>query len=480
MSTDTSIKKILILAAGTSQERLDAEVRDIKEGLQRAQHRNRFDLQNEGAVRPRDIRRAFLDISPQIVHFSGRGTSEEGLIFEDETGQPQQVSKEAIAGLFKLFSQCVECVVLNGCSSPQQADAIAQHIPHVISISQHVSDHAAIEFAVGFYDALGAGRSIEFAYDMGCNAVEIAGVAQQFKPVLIQNPQSETVKADSSKSELEQLSKAAEESFLANSEDLYQTLLRLGYQDQISLFRRANDANSMTAFLIHGFPDYGQRWLLNRIVRQYVPYVLTGKIIKVHTSRKVLRNDVSALWREVAGRVGLKGRGKPYSPVEIAQQVSQCLKTQSILLVFHEIEDLPECTLGELISDFWLPLVGAVQAQTSQDSAQNSKFKLLMFLVDYEGCVGSRKPFSKGLSANLEPATPIKSPMLAKFSNSDLTSWMEVEYDKLPKSITEKLDDQVQSILKNTENGIPESVLSAICERCGCNWYEETEKWLSL
>jgi hypothetical protein len=36
-------------------------------------------------------------------------------------------------------------------------------------MSQAIGDKAAIEFAVGFYDALGAGRSIEFAYKLGCH-----------------------------------------------------------------------------------------------------------------------------------------------------------------------------------------------------------------------------------------------------------------------------------------------------------------------
>ena len=34
-----------------------------------------------------------------------------------------------------------------------------------------IKDKAAIEFAVGFYDALGAGRSVEEAFKFGCNAI---------------------------------------------------------------------------------------------------------------------------------------------------------------------------------------------------------------------------------------------------------------------------------------------------------------------
>ena len=55
---------------------------------------------------------------------------------EDEMGRAKLVDGEALAGLFELFAEQVECVVLNGCYSQVQAEAIAQHIPSVIGMSQ--------------------------------------------------------------------------------------------------------------------------------------------------------------------------------------------------------------------------------------------------------------------------------------------------------------------------------------------------------
>jgi len=181
------VRKILILAANpkdTVQLRLDQEVRDIAEGLRRSQRRDQFTLEQQWAVRPRDIQRAMLDINPQIIHFSGHGLGEEGLVFEDEVGKSKLVNGEALAGLFKLFANQVECVVLNGCYSDVQAEAIARHIPYVVGMTQAIGDRAALEFAVGFYDALGAGRDVEFAYEMGCSAIRLAGIAEALTPVL--------------------------------------------------------------------------------------------------------------------------------------------------------------------------------------------------------------------------------------------------------------------------------------------------------
>ncbi|MGI2909418.1 hypothetical protein [Tolypothrix sp. VBCCA 56010] len=90
-NTSNPLKKILILAAnpkGTSTERLGQELRDIAEGLRRAQKRDQFALEQHLAVRPRDIQRAILDFKPHIVYFSGHGGGEEGLVFEDEMESP--------------------------------------------------------------------------------------------------------------------------------------------------------------------------------------------------------------------------------------------------------------------------------------------------------------------------------------------------------------------------------------------------------
>ncbi|NET55468.1 MAG: CHAT domain-containing protein [Symploca sp. SIO2E6] len=181
-------RKILILAANpktTSRLRLDEEVREIDEGLSRAKHRDQFELVQKWAVRPRDIQEAMLDTNPQIVHFAGHGAGEEGLIFEDEMGQTKFVTKEALAGLFELFADQVECVVLNGCYSQVQAESIAQHIRYVIAMQQEISDRAAITFAVGFYAALGAGRRFEFAHKLGRNAIQMYQIPEHLTPILL-------------------------------------------------------------------------------------------------------------------------------------------------------------------------------------------------------------------------------------------------------------------------------------------------------
>lgn len=203
------LKKILILSANpknTSQLRLDKEVREIDAGLHRSKYREKFEIHQKWAVRFWDLRRALLDYKPQIVHFSGHG-EKDGLMVEGELELPVSISSKALSGLFELCSDHVECVILNACYSAAQADAINKHINYVIGMPGEIQDKAAIEFVVGFYDALGAGNTVEKAFKFGCNAIEqiCPDLPRNLIPRLIKGKRADTeplvevVKGDSQK-----------------------------------------------------------------------------------------------------------------------------------------------------------------------------------------------------------------------------------------------------------------------------------------
>jgi len=186
------MKRILILSANpkdTSPLRLDEEIREIEEGLKRSHHRDQFELTAKGAVRLHDFYRHMLEVQPQIVHFCGHGHGEQGLVLEDEVGHYQFLQTEQLAAMFKLFAaKGLECVLLNACYSEAQATAINQSIPYVIGMNQAIGDKAAIKFAVAFYDTLGAGESVTFAFDLA--KIQLMGLQEDLKPVLLTNTEA--------------------------------------------------------------------------------------------------------------------------------------------------------------------------------------------------------------------------------------------------------------------------------------------------
>nr|WP_033365768.1 CHAT domain-containing protein [Mastigocladopsis repens] len=181
------MKKILILSANpkdTNKLRLDEEVREIQAALKRANNREQFEIVTSWAIRVEDLRRALLDHQPTIVHFSGHGSGSNGLALENNSGQTQLVSTESLSKLFKSFQEHIECVLLNACYSEAQAEAIHQHIDYVIGMNRAIGDMAAIEFAVGFYDALLAGRSYSDCFELGCASIDLEGIPESQTPVL--------------------------------------------------------------------------------------------------------------------------------------------------------------------------------------------------------------------------------------------------------------------------------------------------------
>ena len=179
--------KILFLGASPIDEvrlRIDEEVREIENGLKLATLRDQFELKTQWAITTKSLQQSILDENPTIVHFSGHGHTS-GIAVEDSLGNSKLIDNDAIGSLFELFSEKIECVILNSCHSESQAKEIAKHIPYVIGMKSSINDKAAIAFAVGFYTALGAGKDIKFAFKMGTVAVKLEGIAGSDLPVLI-------------------------------------------------------------------------------------------------------------------------------------------------------------------------------------------------------------------------------------------------------------------------------------------------------
>jgi len=178
--------RILFLGANptASPLRLDEEVREIHTSIKLSKERDKLELIQEWAVTPQNLIQSVLDNSPKIIHFSGHGQSE-GIILEDNSGSPKIITGEALAELFDLFKDNIECVVLNSCYSEEQALAIKQKIPFVIGMNTAIPDKAAIAFSVGFYKGIGAGKSIPFSFKLGITAIMLEGIGGEKIPKLV-------------------------------------------------------------------------------------------------------------------------------------------------------------------------------------------------------------------------------------------------------------------------------------------------------
>lgn len=286
--------KILIIDAresDASQLRLGQEVRGITEVLRRDKYLNKFVIEELWATEVRELRRAVQKFEPKVVHLCGCGAWDKGLAFEDSEGKMQPVSTSALANFFKLFADKVECVVLNGCYSEVQAEAIAKHIPYVIGMAEDIQDAASIEFTLAFYDSLASGQGYENAYKIGCNAIELAGVSGNLIPILLKKDSSVADKDIPSEEALIKENTAvilhttpnpetlAPKVFISYSHDSqpHRDFVR-GIANQL----RAEGLNCTIDQYVNGFPPEGwQRWMEDQIeAADFVLLVCTETYLK--------------------------------------------------------------------------------------------------------------------------------------------------------------------------------------------------------
>ena len=181
--------KVLFVAAnpaGTQPLQLDEEIRQITIKIRASKYRDSLELASQWAVRPDDLLQALLEHRPDIVHFSGHGCrTEEAIILLDQNGLPKPVSKGALAQLFRTLKDNVRVVLLNACWTRPQAEAIAQTIDCTIGMKRAIGDAAAIVFAASFYRAIGFGRSVQEAFDIGKLALLLEGIPEEETPELL-------------------------------------------------------------------------------------------------------------------------------------------------------------------------------------------------------------------------------------------------------------------------------------------------------
>lgn len=168
---------------GSDPLRLGTEDRVIRECLKLSKYRDYISLNILHASTIHDVRRALLDASYRIIQFSGHGTGK-GLAFENEIGQIHLVPQDALADFLSAYSPPIECVILNACYSDLQGQLISKDVPYTIAMKGAISDPGATEFTRGFYDAIGAGKDIEFAYNEGCRTIKLSGLPDHLRPVL--------------------------------------------------------------------------------------------------------------------------------------------------------------------------------------------------------------------------------------------------------------------------------------------------------
>ncbi|MFN8501208.1 hypothetical protein [Kouleothrix sp.] len=246
--------------------------------------------------------------------------------------------------------------------------------------------------------------------------------------------------------------------------NLYRALLNLDYRSQTGTFAQSVAPRSLAAYLIDGPRLFGQRWLLNRLLKRYERSI---QPISIDLRRLGRGKSVADLCQEIGRKAGVAAS----TPEQIATVLCKWWETQHTILIFHSIDLVGEAALNAILSGFWAPIV-AIARQSPCCAGSN---KLLLFLVDNQGSsAGWNVPIAQGPAD--DPARPVRLPTIARFSSADLADWIEASLIDLPDDFSTRTDPE--TILAHSDDGIPESVLEEICVVCDYDWNEGASRWL--
>jgi hypothetical protein len=170
--------RILFLSANPSDEQelqTVQECNDIDDRLRSAKYRDKFDLVQRHAITTGDLVNTILRFEPRILHFSGHGSTDGALVFQDRKGKAKKVNPSALSMVFRAANKDrnINCIFLNSCYSESQAKVISKQVDCVIGNSRDVSDNAAKEFSAYFYEALGFGKNIQDAFDLASSQLRL-------------------------------------------------------------------------------------------------------------------------------------------------------------------------------------------------------------------------------------------------------------------------------------------------------------------
>lgn len=166
---------------------LDVEAREIKEAITKSLNRDSILFETRWATRTTDLFQAINETNPTIIHFSGHGTEDGDLVFQDNAGLPKVVKRETVIEMINASSDQVRLVVFNNCYSSVIADEVVEEVEAAIGMNTSIGDQAAVVFATQLYSSLGFGKNLETAFKQAIVALKLEGIDEAETPELFVN-----------------------------------------------------------------------------------------------------------------------------------------------------------------------------------------------------------------------------------------------------------------------------------------------------
>jgi len=203
--------KILFVSANPIRDLLvDEEYREIENAIKKSDYNTHIELIPKLACRMEDLIVALHTEKPDILHFSGHGVGEDGLLFANpdslntisiNEGQENEehigidfVPARALENIFEGVAENLKLVVLNACLSDVQAKSIVKHIDFVVGMNSSVYDRTSIIFSKNFYAFFSSDMSIKTTFEQTKTTISVQAPDEKETPVLFSREGKEDIK----------------------------------------------------------------------------------------------------------------------------------------------------------------------------------------------------------------------------------------------------------------------------------------------
>jgi len=166
------------------QLRLDEEARSISEMIRKSKHRDSINFISCWAIRTIDVLQSLNEHNPSIVHFSGHGSANDEIVFQDSKGNAKFITKEAIVQAMMASSEGIRLVFFNTCYSHNQAEAVTEHVEAAIGMKTSIGDEAARIFSSQLYSSIGFGFSVKKAFEQAKALLMMENIDEDDTPEL--------------------------------------------------------------------------------------------------------------------------------------------------------------------------------------------------------------------------------------------------------------------------------------------------------
>ena len=253
--------------------------------------------------------------------------------------------------------------------------------------------------------------------------------------------------------------------YTSDKRRLFKSILEIDFEEQqeevTNALKLQQSLKRAAAFLIHGEEKFGQETLVHRLSR--LPELRNGRRIPIPMAGM---GDVSELWNAVAAELTGSNPVSFFSAEQVMALILECLQTQHLIFIFTEVHRTCIGFLPELIEQFWQPILDRVNLKETY---------LVMFLVDNKGkACQSGMPLAWQVCQQEYPKVPLHLPPTTKFLQKKISEWlrMAVATEVVPESLS------VETLLQESQGGVPELVYKTICHYCDCSWEGGLAQWL--